>query len=376
MAAIIGLHMLSYLLQGFHASAHSSLIEEPALYLGQLMKFGTIAFFLVSGFLMGERIDQCSSRQYFLRRLRNVFIPWCLWYILGCVLKIAASLPPNGAGGLTLAYCLSVCEDVALNTAFWFVPNLLIALAIVLVCRRFLNDVRLGLIFLMASLFYGANIYGDWIAVEHTKAVFGFVFFLWLGAWSASHFAAIEKILARIPTSAMLALVIMTLGLAIAESKFLQAYGSIQPLNTLRVSNQIYSVVAALAIIKVRCPVWPSIVNVREHTFGLYLTHTAMLAMFSRAMKPILGRLSAGPTWAVIAGCIVAASVLYALTYGSCLALVRALLAHPRLRWTVGLPQKRAPRKLDRYDASKPADREKQLPKRGGAFCGQANGYR
>jgi peptidoglycan/LPS O-acetylase OafA/YrhL len=229
-----------------------------------------------------------------------------------------------------------------LNTAFWFVPNLLIALIVLLIFRRFLHDLRLGLVFFLASQFYSANIYGNWIAADHTKAVFGFVFFLWLGAWCATRFSTLEKRLAKIPTTAMIALLALTFSIALAESNLLQAFGSDFPLNTLRISNQVYSVVVVLAIIKFRRPVWPSYVHVREQTFGLYLTHTTVLAFFGIVIKPLLYRLDVAPWWKVLAGSIILVPALYLLTYGGCLYFVRNLLAHPRLRWTVGLPVRKS----------------------------------
>src|ERR1700722_7360052 len=39
-------------------------------------KFATIGFFLISGFLLGERVDRRNPVEYFLRRFRRVFVPW------------------------------------------------------------------------------------------------------------------------------------------------------------------------------------------------------------------------------------------------------------------------------------------------------------
>jgi len=60
-------------------------------------------------------------------------------------------------------------------------------------------------------------------------AILGFVFYLWLGAWGAWHFPALEKLLARVPAIAMLGLIFLTLTLALAETKLLHALGSIDP---------------------------------------------------------------------------------------------------------------------------------------------------
>lgn len=333
MAAIVGVHAIS---------AYSSIVRLPAVslpltYFGQSMKFGTIAFFLVAGFLFGERIDVCSPREYYMRRLRNVLAPWLLWFLLFGSLVLAGDVVHKRFAGSIMSHAFTIYGNLLLDTAFWFVPNLLFALALLLLFRRFLIDVRMGLAFLLASLFYGVNIYGQWIPVRHPQAVFGFVFYLWLGAWCAWHFPALEKRLARIPASAMLGLIVLTLALALAESKFLTSLGSIDPMNSLRISNQIYSVVVALGIVKVKRALWPRFVDVRKHTFGLYLTHVFGLGVLTVALKRILPHWAALSIWRESTVGLLLILAIFCLTYAGCLLAVKALLSNPRLRWTVGV---------------------------------------
>jgi membrane-bound acyltransferase YfiQ involved in biofilm formation len=230
------------------------------------------------------------------------------------------------------------------GTAFWFVPNLLFALALLLLFRRLLHDARMGFVFLLASLFYGVNIYGEWIPVAHTQAIFGFVFYLWLGAWCAWHFPALEKRLARLSASVMLGLILLALVLALAESKLLYALGSIDPLNTLRISNQLYSVVVVLGILKVKRALWPRFVDVRKHTFGLYLTHTAGIALLGAAFRRLLPYFAPLSRWRESTEGLLLILVMFCLTYAGCLLAVRALLSNPSLRWVVGLPAQSAAR--------------------------------
>ena len=339
MAAVICLHTT----QGYYSALDSFAMREPIAYVYQLLKFGSIGFFLVSGFLMGERIDQYGPIKYFHRRLRNVFVPWCVWYFLWCGLKLSADYISGQAPHLNLSYVLSLSADCLLGTAFWFVPNLLIALAIILAFRRYLNRLWLGLIFLLASLFYSANIYGRWTADGHTKAIFGFVFYLWLGAWSTGHYSAIERGLKKVHLGFIFGLVILAFGFAIGESRLLSNLNSSDPFNTLRLSNQIYSVLMVLLILKLKGTAWPQFVNVREHTFGLYLTHTSVRALLSTPLKPLLQRIGGEPQWIVWGVSLILVPIFCALVYGISLLLVRSLLARPRLRWTVGLPPRKNP---------------------------------
>ena len=334
MAAIIGVHAVG---------AYSAVVQLPSVppslfFIEQTLKFGTIGFFLVAGFLFGERIDTHSPLEYFKRRLRNVFVPWLFWFSLFCMLMLGADVVHARLIVPIMPHVLIRCTECLVGTAFWFVPNLLFALALLLLFRRLLHDVRMGFVFLLASLFYGVNIYGEWIPVAHTQAIFGFVFYLWLGAWCAWHFPALEKRLARLSASVMLGLILLTLALALAESKLLYALGSIAPMDTLRISNQIYSVVMVLGIVKVKHTLWPRFVDVRKHTFGLYLTHIFGLALVGAALKVILPYCAPLSRWRESTEGLLLMLVMFCLTYAGCLLAVRALLSNPSLRWVVGLP--------------------------------------
>lgn len=325
MAAIVAVHSIEYNLDKL--PYHSSLC-----YVEQPFKFGTIAFFLVSGFLFGDRIDQYNSLQYFGRRLRNVFLPWLSWFLL---LRIGADLIHGRLSRPDFGVELDLSKKLLFNSSFWFVPNLLFALALLLVFRHVLRDFRIGILFLLGSLFYSANIYGHWITTSHTRAVFGFVFYLWLGAWSSWHFSAIEKWLARIPTLFMLALVGITLCLSLGESCLLFKLGSTDPMNSLRLSNQLFSIAAVMAIVKLKKPVSPRFVDVRRQTFGIYLTHPLILPLISVLLTPVVQILSSSAMGSTAAQLEVIA-LTFILGYTGCLFVVWILLAIPGLRWTVG----------------------------------------
>ena len=164
-----------------------------------------------------------------------------------------------------------------------------------------------------------------------------------------------EKWLERVPVGVMIGLVMLGLGLATAETKLLIHLGSVDPSNTLRITNQIYSVVMALALLKLKGAVWPRFVNVREHTYGIYLVHTVAIAFFVRAIDPVFQYLAHGSSWVVCASSIVMLPVLYAMVYGGSLLLVRTLLSYPVLRWTVGVRLKKTPKlKMPVLTATKP----------------------
>ena len=334
MAAIIGVHSIG----SYSVIAQLPSVPALLLYFEQPLKFGTIAFFLVAGFLFGQRIDTCSAFEYFEKRLLNVFVPWLVWFSAYFSLVLGADFIHGRLADSNFSQLVAECEDCLKYTAFWFVPNLLLCLAILLLFRPFLKSIRTGILFALASLFYAVNVYGHWVPVTHTRALFGFVFYLWLGAWCAWHFPALEKWIERIRVGAVVALLLLTLALALAESRLLYTLGSIDPMNTLRISNQVFSVVMVLAIMKLKRAVWPHFVDVRKHTFGLYLTHTSCLAVLASVLKRILPRSPQSLMWRTGTEGLLLGLLLFCLTYAGCLIVVRVLLSNDRLRWTVGLP--------------------------------------
>jgi len=338
MAAVVALHCIG----GACSYAGFGPSDLLPLALLQPFKFGTIGFFLISGFLMGEGLTRRSPRQYMARRLRTVFRPWLLWFSTFCALSLTANSLHHrihfdswSVGALLV---LSKIHDCLFFFAYWFVPNLLIAIAILLVCRRFLFDLRIGCVFLTASLFYGINIYTHWIPIQsHTEAVFGFVFYLWLGALAARHKAEFETWIVRIPIATIVALAGLTGLIALLESVVLAKAGVADAMDTLRISNQVFSILVVLAIFKVRKNLWPRAMDVRSTTFGIYLAHTIVLVVMLHLPEWVVSLFFTlnGLASKLIAEILVA-SVFFTVTYGCSWALTAWLVRHESLCWTVG----------------------------------------
>jgi membrane-bound acyltransferase YfiQ involved in biofilm formation len=338
MAAVIFLHTFS----AFGSLSGISGSDSFMLGVQQAVKFGTIGFFLISGFLMAESLDRRPPLEYLKRRLRVVFAPWLLWFSAFLVLSLTGDVVHGRLrfGSFTSAahFILNRLHGCLFDSAYWFVPNLIVALCVLLLCRRFLYDVRLGFALLAVSLIYGLDIHTQWFALpSHTEALFGFVFYLWLGAWAARNFRTIEAWVSHIPMWNFVASIAMAGLIAIKEAELLLAAGAPSPLSTLRISNQLYSVLVVLAIFKVRKVAWPKGLNVRASTFGLYLSHTIVLSLLLRvATRTFLMNLADEP-WAntrAIALCLGLGG--FVITYGCSFALTHWLLERPSLGWVLG----------------------------------------
>jgi surface polysaccharide O-acyltransferase-like enzyme len=273
MVAIVGLHSTA---PGDFASPHSRWL----LPLFQcVIKFGTIGFFLISGFLLGTRFDECRPMDYLGRRVRKVLLPWLAWTTALAAHGVWHFWRRGEAGTPLLGHLLF---ETILHSAYWFVPNLMVGLCILLVLRRFIYDIRLGITLLLVNLVYVVNLYGHWFTSEHTTALFGFVIYLWLGAFAAHHYTALESWLAAKSLWLFSTLVLVTFCLTLLEVSIRHRLHDSTAVNTLGIGIQTYSVAVALLLMKLQKRTWPSWIDVRRQTFGIYLIHPLLLIVVRR----------------------------------------------------------------------------------------------
>jgi fucose 4-O-acetylase-like acetyltransferase len=210
MAAIVMVHSIG----GYLTVVQESAMPILAMILCQLCKFGTVAFFIASGFLTGERIERVRAGEYLKRRMHNVFLPWLFWCVLWCV-TVAVFDGLRGrlviAGWKDVAWAALRYTKVGLfGSPFWFVPNLLLAITMLLISKRFLSDSLIGVASAILSLLYGINIYARWILAAHMEALGGFIFYLWLGMWGARNQSFLHERISRITTKYFLLAALLT----------------------------------------------------------------------------------------------------------------------------------------------------------------------
>ncbi|WP_414692260.1 acyltransferase family protein [Pedobacter sp. CFBP9032] len=247
------------------------------VYIGliQFSKFGTISFFLLAGFLLGSKFTTYSSWEYFKRRLSTVFLPWLIWSLIFlCAILIQKFIALNHSGDFHLKKLLiEKIEMIYLFTNYWFIINFMFCIAILLCFKKYLYKWWLGGLLLMLSLIYSANVYFEWFITSHTVAIFGFIFYLWLGAMLNKYWNKIEILIEKIPMHIFVALFLITFCLAVFDIIYLMKLKSDDPYNTLRLSNIIYSIATIFFLFKIREFNFVKYLKPRETTFGVYLIH-------------------------------------------------------------------------------------------------------
>jgi len=249
-----------------------------------IWKFGTIVFFLLSGFLIGDKFETYTSAEYFKRRWGNTFKPWLFWVTVAVALNYI---------NFAIVYFKFGMNDILLNpwqtfytqvynvvflSSFWFIINFLICIGILLAFRRYINSMVFGGILAVFSLFYSVNLYFNWIPTGHTVAIFGFVFYLWLGYQLNKNFSAFTQWVNRVSKWWLVLAVVAAFVLDCCET-FWMAHLKLVDVgfNTLKLTNIIYSLVAFVALFKFSPYIHIQQFKPRTVTFGIYLIHHLLL---------------------------------------------------------------------------------------------------
>lgn len=263
-----------------HSIGSYNFVKGSAIYWGytglvQLAKFGTVAFFILAGFLISEKFADYTPAQYLKRRIATTFGPWIFWslvYVVAMIVNMAVKERIYHRGEFNLANILSGAQTVYLHTNYWFIINFLVSITILLVFRRYLYSLYLGAVLLCFTIFYAINIHYEWVEASHTTAILGFVFFLWLGAQLRRNWQQIEAWVNKLSYPVILVVLLLAFALSVYEI-FALTGSSADPFNTLRFSSLLYSLVFFVLLLRIKTFGFTSYLKPRQTTYGIYLIH-------------------------------------------------------------------------------------------------------
>lgn len=246
---------------------------EYYLFIKQIFKFSTICYFMIAGFLLGDKTIESSPFAYYKRRLNVIAVPYILALALFIVGLGFYSYFVSGHA-VTVGYMIEIAKYVMLYSPFWYIPNYLFCLLVIVCFSKYSSSVYFGAVLFLLTV---ANTLFDVYAGNahtHTTALTGFIFYMWLGMYIKKNnlIAAIQNAGPYV-TGAILLLFYV---LSNCETWYIFYHTHISDsLNTLRVTNQLYSV-AFFAFIVSCCkkPVNFGVLNPRRETYGIYLYHS------------------------------------------------------------------------------------------------------
>lgn len=299
-------------------------------------KFGTISFFTISGFLLGDKLAEQKPGHYLKRRFDNTFKPYLI-ALSAYVLITGFKFFEVGKGDhFDIAYfpyqLYAQFLRILFNSAYWFIWVYFISLSVILIFRRYLNTQAFPVIALAVSVFYGINVYLGLVPVKHTTAIFAYVFYLWFGMFLNKNQEYVFKTLSRISVKLIIAAAFIILMADLYESTW-----STDPdvtLNTIRITNQLYSVVMFFLLLKLSKYNLPSFFIPRYETYGIYLYHMFFITLFSQLLYHT--RLNSMLRAADLAIFISVYMLIFFIVYMGTTVFVKAL-NHTSLCWLTGM---------------------------------------
>lgn len=244
-------------------------------------KFGVICFFLISGFLLASKIETTPPLQYFKNRFLSTFFAYLFAFALVVLLFVFKTRVLHDPSANTIPQYITL---MFLESAMWFLPNYWLSLAVILCFRKYLKHIGLGVFFFMVTMIYSYVYVYTENTHSHVYALFAYVFYLWLG-----YYIGKNKLHLRFQTwnsYLLISLFLISYVIASYESVLLYAAGSTNPLNILRIGNQLFSVVAFVMMVRIfNRPFQSTWLNPRKETFGIYLYHMFPLALLAFMLK-------------------------------------------------------------------------------------------
>lgn len=305
----------------------------------QLFKFGTIIFFLLAGFLIGDKFNTYSTKEYLKRRLDNTVKPWFFWVLVLFILNHIDSIVKNIRYGYSAFYNTTFKSlvfdfgNIVFNTSFWFIPNFLICIAILLLFRKYLYSIGFGIFLMCLSLFYSINLYLDIIPTSHTTALFGFIFYLWLGVQINKYYLNFKMLIQQTTLLLLSSLLIITFMLSSLESYYLLVKLPTDPFNTLRITNIVYSLISFAFLYKLGDRIAIKKFNPSIFTFGIYLIHQVLVfRLMPLIFRPLNIDFENRSAYYFLAVQLLTFVVIYT---GS-ITLVYLFNMMPKVRWIVG----------------------------------------
>ncbi len=289
MIAIVMRHCQFSLFQDYHVSPWENAIT-------QCRSFGVLVFFVNTAFLMAAWLARpgASVGEYWRTRLDRVGKPWLIW--AGAFQIIGLIKYFSGVEGRSEGLPHHIWKGIFLDN-YWFVPVLLFSLMIFLPLRRYWRSWLFGLALLILSWFYGINQYAQWVSPAHTTAFFGYLFYLWLGVQLFQHFNAVRAYVQGIPWWFVLLMLCLAIGLMLAEDEISISGGFRNHYNALQNSNQVYTLVVLVVLIKLPVRLVPSFIDVRKESYGIYLTHQIVGSAGRAAVNSVAGWSASGKSF-------------------------------------------------------------------------------
>lgn len=303
----------------------------------QVGAISTIIFFIVSGILMNLKIKDYTVRSYLIERVPRVYIPWIFIVIVNGILifihQLSTQDPPFSWDlNQLMQIGYNIILSLLIHGPYWFIYTYLIGMIVLIVFNRYSSNCTFGFILLLATLFYALNFYGGWIDTLHSKAVFSYTFFIWLGFQIQSRWDENIKKVNEISWLILIPLLLLLFSAAAYDGYRLVLREVNDPYASNRLINIAFSLVFFVALLKLgEIPVINQL-KPRKIVFGIYLINSIIVLKLTYLFNNPLSALSNVSIWILLALQVIYFAIVIFLTW----LIVDYLVRSQKFRWIVG----------------------------------------
>ena len=298
MCSIVLCHCLFNLENDTFPTLNSQIIQVFILQAGRL---GTIAFFIISGFFLTRRLQDFTVLNYLRHRFFKIILPWIGALLLFVTIQFLSSVPlsslANQTRRETTVFIVTLVKDLMMYTSYWFIPIAITAACIIIIFKKYVNSLWFGLLLAGITLFYCVNLYFGWISAQHTKAVLGYTFFLWLGTQLYRYQHKAAALINKTPWIVFIAAASVLFPMACIEAIGLRAFHSTDPFASIRFSNILLSVVFFIMLLKTKKLDAINALQPQRYIYGVYLLHSILIALVVAQVHKAASRGSIGRTF-------------------------------------------------------------------------------
>jgi peptidoglycan/LPS O-acetylase OafA/YrhL len=284
--AIVMLHSLIAFYNGYTS------ISITNLFFISAFKFGTLCFFIISGFLLGDKLYTTSPTSYLLRRFKTLFKPYLfaltlyiIWISFSLFFKSSILYSPHLTLLTYLGKIVWILEDTLLHGPYWFVLNLLFSLTVIILLKDHHFKIWFSVLMCLLVITYALNVHLVYFNPTHTIALFAYLPYLWFGVLLNKNKALLYKIVSRFPLKVFIGVSFLLCIVSVIESNYLSHYSFADPFNTLKITNQLYSISIFVLLIKLSRYKLPAFLNPRREAYGIYLYHMFFITACTHAVK-------------------------------------------------------------------------------------------
>lgn len=309
-----------------------SIIKTVVIQAGAI---STVIFFIVSGILIRPKLHRYTLKKYFTERIPRIYAPWlfivCFNFLLILFHQMSVKQFRNTESLLTLDTGYEIISGLLIYGPYWFVITYLAGMMVMVLFKRYVQNLFFGLALLCITALYSINFHFGWVDTFHTKAIFSYTFFIWLGFQIEGYWQQLLIKVRRAKWPLIITGLIITFSIAGYEGYQLYQKGVIDAFGSNRFTNIIFSLLFFFSLIKIGAIKQINSLQPRRLVYGIYLVNSIVILELSVLFNTQLNQLKDMNILNLAVLQLLYFAVVLSLTY----VLVR-YLAGSRLKWIIG----------------------------------------